>query len=122
MQHLPLNDVVSIGASVAFATTLRDSEECIHHKPLKPLRKMRRFGSDQMPFNFNPQAPASSYYRPPARAPYSHIQLVHKPDLARQGQNQHASQQVTFRKPSYSEEVEELATHQASLAEDRRGE
>lgn len=123
MQHsLPLNDVVSIGASVAFATTWKDSEEFIHHRPLKASRKMRRFGSDQMPFNFNPQAPGSSCYCPPTRAPYSHIQLVPKPDIACQAQNQHASQQVTFRKPSYSKEAEQLAAHQASLAEDRRGE
>ena len=122
MQQLPLNDVVSIGAGVAFATIWKDSEECIHHRPLKASGKMRRFGSDQIPFNFNPQAPGSSCYRPPTHAPYSHIQLVPKLDVVRQAQNQHASQQVTFRKPSYSKEAEQLATHQASLAEDRRGE
>ncbi|KAL8754901.1 MAG: hypothetical protein Q9199_004012 [Rusavskia elegans] len=84
---------------------------------------MRRFGSDQMPFNFNPQAPGPSYYRPPARAPYSHIQVVQKPDAARQGpsQSQHASQQVTFRKSSYSKEAEQLAANPRLPAEDRRG-
>lgn len=121
MQHLPLGDVVSIGASRAFATAL--SEGGIHNWS---SRKMRRFGSDQMPFNFNPQAPGPSYYRPPARAPYSHIQVVQKPDAARQGQSQsqsqHASQQVTFRKSSYSKEAESLAANPRPPAEDRRGE
>ncbi|KAL8853390.1 MAG: hypothetical protein Q9221_001707 [Calogaya cf. arnoldii] len=98
MQHLPLSDVVSIGASKAFATGLSEG--------YTPPRKMRRFGSDQMPFNFNPQAPGPSYYRPPARVPYSHIQ--------------HASQQVTFRKSSYSKEAEQLAANDRPPAEDRR--
>ena len=120
MQHLPLSDVVSIGASKAFATGLSEG--------YTPPRKMRRFGSDQMPFNFNPQAPGPSYYRPPARVPYSHIQVVQKPDAARQNQNQsqsqaqHASQQVTFRKSSYSKEAEQLAANDRPPAEDRRSE
>ncbi|KAL8658554.1 MAG: hypothetical protein Q9226_000929 [Calogaya cf. arnoldii] len=88
---------------------------------------MRRFGTDQMPFNFSPQASGPLYYRPPARAPYSHIQVVQKPDTARQNQNQsqsqaqHVSQQVTFRKSSYSKDVEQLAANDRPPAEDRRG-
>ncbi|KAL8995537.1 MAG: hypothetical protein Q9169_004738 [Polycauliona sp. 2 TL-2023] len=117
----PLSDVVSVGASVAFATDSSESEECIHRWPLTASRKMRRFGSDQMPLSFSPQAPGPSYYRPPARVPYSHIQLVHQPDVTRPSQSQHASQQVTFRKASYSKEAEQLATQHEPLAEDHRG-
>lgn len=118
MQHLPWGDVVSIGASRAFAKGL--SEGCIH---ACSSRRMRRFGSYQLPLNFNPQAPGPSYYRPSTRAPYSHIQVVQKPDAALQSpsQSQHASQQVTFRKSSYSDEAEQSAAN-SRPAEDRQGE
>ncbi len=115
MQNLAFGDVVSIGASAAFAKT--PSEDSIHKRPLTASRKMRRFDSDQMHFNFSPQGP--SYYRPPARAPYSHIQVVQKPESVRQGE--HASQQVTFRKPSYSKEAEQLASRYGLHAEGRPG-
>ncbi|KAL8766279.1 MAG: hypothetical protein Q9209_006911, partial [Squamulea sp. 1 TL-2023] len=77
---------------------------------------MRRFASDQMPFNFSPQGP--SYYRPSVRVPYSHIQVVQKPEPARH--IEHASQQVTFRKPSYSKEAEQLAAHHGSPTQNRQ--
>ncbi|KAL8683424.1 MAG: hypothetical protein Q9186_000577 [Xanthomendoza sp. 1 TL-2023] len=112
--------------SIAFATALRPhpqrhldeaSEQNIQQQPSSiACHKMRRFGSDQIAVNFNPYGPSyqGPYYRPPPRAPYSHIQIVPKPDNLHDNENR--GQQVTFRKPSYSEEAENSMVSAAPIS------
>lgn len=63
---------------------------------------MRRFGSDQFSTNFSPRYQGMSKHQH-GQAPYSHIQVIPKVDSSAQGEN--VSPQVTFRRPSYSEEA-----------------
>lgn len=68
---------------------------------------MRRFGVDQFGANISPQPTTQQRtgYLPPPRAPYSHIQIVPKVESSSQKENYH-SPQVTFSKPSYTEEAQ----------------
>ncbi|KAL8699603.1 MAG: hypothetical protein Q9201_005917 [Fulgogasparrea decipioides] len=115
MQDLPFpfGDVVTVCASLAFATAngtwpqhggKTTSERRLHQRPTTSPGKMRRFGVDQITANFSPQTSHHrTVYRRPSRVPYSHIQVVPKAEPP--VQNENGSPQVTFRKPSYSEEA-----------------
>ncbi|KAL8731248.1 MAG: hypothetical protein Q9181_004348 [Wetmoreana brouardii] len=113
MQNLPFDDVVTVCASLAFATAngtwpqhrcRTTSERHLHHRPKTSSGKMRRFGVDQITANFSPQTSHHrTVYRRPSRVPYSHIQVVPKAEPP--VQNENGSPQVTFRKPSYTEEA-----------------
>ncbi|KAL9581711.1 MAG: hypothetical protein Q9212_003731 [Teloschistes hypoglaucus] len=85
------------------------SERSLHRQLFKPPSNMRRFGVDQFRTNFSPQPTTQQRtgYLPPPRAPYSHIQIVPKVESSRLKENDNDySPQVTFSKPSYTEEAQ----------------
>ncbi|KAL8817733.1 MAG: hypothetical protein Q9223_003493 [Gallowayella weberi] len=121
MPDLRFSDAVSIGASIAFANRPHHSpdeasKQCIHQQPSSiACCEMHRFGYDQVSDNFNPYVSTfQGYHRPPPRAPYSHIQIVPKPENSHEKENR--GQQVTFRKPSYSEEAENSMVSAAPIS------
>ncbi|KAL8708097.1 MAG: hypothetical protein Q9220_006951 [cf. Caloplaca sp. 1 TL-2023] len=78
---------------------------------------MRRFDTDQIGSYFGPRRPiplpGPVFHPPLQRAQYSHIQVIpNAADSSKQHKN--ASPAVTFRRPSYSEEVEQSMAAAAS--------
>ncbi|KAL8801192.1 MAG: hypothetical protein Q9182_004641 [Xanthomendoza sp. 2 TL-2023] len=73
---------------------------------------MHRFAFDQSSDNLHPYGSTfNGFYRPP---PFSHIQIVRKPESSHDDENR--AQQVTFRKPSYSEEAENSMASAAPIS------